>query len=157
VLPTKLGNDMKKNKIYFMGIGNNVKKYPVWRYHEIHEPLLVNNTAEDEDAKSKGWDNIEASATGNNHFVNWRHDLEDMTAKQLILFAKEEYGVDFPVGATCEQLVKAIWQLTKAAPQHSGRITLLAQTIEMDYDEVCDELYKMAKDLEITEHEEITI
>lgn len=148
---------MEKKKIYLVDFGDNMAAYPVWRYHEFHEPMLVHNTEEDKEAKSKGWDNIEASATGIEHFSNWRHDLEDMTPKQLILFCIEEYGVHFPVGATSEQLVKAIWQLTHSAPQHSGRITLLAQTIEMDYDEECDIIYKMAEGLEITEREEVVI
>ena len=69
----------------------------------------------------------------------------------------EEYGVDMPVGATCEQLVKAIWQLTNASSQYTGRITLLAQEIEMDYDEECATIAKMAEGLEITEREEVVI
>lgn len=147
----------KKPTMYFMGIGDNPPKYPRWLYHEILEPLLVKNEKEDKVARNKGYDVGEASAVGIDHFSNWRHDLEDMTPKQLVLFAKEEYGVEFPVEATCEQLIKAIWQLTHSAPQHAGRITLLANEIEMDYDEVCEEITHMVEGLGITERKEIII
>lgn len=153
---------IEKNKpegpgIFWMGVHGQNKDYPAWRYHELFEPILVHDTNEDDLAKLRGWNNLDTPITSVQHLSNWRHDLEDMTAKQLVLFAIEEFGVELPVEAGEERLVKAMWQLTHLAPQHSGRICLLAQSIEMDYDETLDEIRGLAENVEFTEVKEVTI
>jgi len=146
-----------KSGIFVVGVGGNIKPYPAWRYHELFAPLIVNNTEEDENAQHQGWKGLDTPITGMQHLSNWRHDLEDMTAKQLVLFAREEFGVDLPIEAGEEMLVKAMWELTNIAPQHSGRITLLAQSVEMDYDDVCAKIYEAAKNMEVDSVKEIII
>ena len=145
--------------IWLQGFGENLKPYPAWRYHSnnLFEPVIVQNTEEDEKAALEGWKSLDVPITGMQHLSNWRHDLEDMTAKQLVLFAKEEFGVDLPVEAGDIKLVKAMWSLTHLAPQHSGRITLLAQSIEMDYDATLDEIRALAENLGENETREVTI
>lgn len=144
--------------VYVVGFGGKkFDRYPAWRYHEFFEPVIVQNTDEDDEAQAKGWKTLDTPITGVQHLSNWRHDLEDMTAKQLVLFAKEEFGVDLPVEAGEVRLVKAMWRLTQLAPQHTGRITLLAQSIEMNYDETLDEIREMAKDFDVIEQREMTI
>jgi len=151
--------EQEKGGIFIVGCGVDLKPYPAWRYHtnNLFEPILVENTEEDERAELEGWKTLDTPVTGMKHLSNWRHDLEDMTAKQLVLFAKEEFGVDLPVEAGDVKLVKAMWTLTHLAPQHSGRITLLAQSIEMDYDATLDEIRAMAENLGVNETREVTI
>ena len=145
------GTRPKGDGIWVVGInGEHLKPYPSWRYHELFPPVIVHDTAEDEAAQHQGWKTLDTPSTGVQHLCNWRHDLEDMTAKQLVLFALEEFGVELPIEAGEEKLVKAMWELTHIAPQHSGRITLLAQSVKMDYDEVCAEIHAAAEDMEFT-------
>ena len=118
---------------------------------------MVHNTEDDEHAKKDGWKALDVPVSSVAHLCNWRHDLEDMTAKQLVLFAREEFGVDLPVEAGEERLVKAMWRLTHIAPQHSGRITLLAQSVEMDYDATVKEIYDAAEDFEFKVTREMVI
>ena len=143
--------------LFFVGLDQQVEPYPAWRYHDFMEPVIVNNTEEDLNIQAQGWKTLDAPITAVPHLSNWRHDLEDMTAKQLVLFAKEEFGVDLPVEAGEVKLVKAMWQLTHIAPQHSGRICLLAQSVEMDYDATIAEIYKQAEDFDFKVTKEIEI
>ena len=147
----------KGGGLFIMGVGDNIKPYPAWRYHDFNEPILVNDEKEDKQAEARGWIAPESKVTSVDHLSNWRHDLEDMTAKQLVLFAKEEFGVDLPVEAGDVRLVKAMWRLTHIAPQHSGRICLLAQSVELDYDKTVAEIYGLAEDFEFTVTKEMTI
>ena len=156
-------NKKPKSGIFLAGIGHDDKPYPAWRYHEFLEPIIVHNAAEDKKVQEKGWEKLDTPITGLQQITSWRYDLEDMTSKQLVLFAKEEFDVDLPLAATEEQLIKAMWRLTHFSPQHKGRITLLAQTIEMDYDKTCEEISNMSNGVgfegikETVESEEITI
>ena len=147
----------KGDGIFVLGFGGEVKPYPAWRYHDFNEPILVNNTEEDERANLNGWEAPDLKVTSVKHLSNWRHDLEDMTAKQLVLFAKEEFGVELPVEAGEIRLVQAMWQLTHIAPQHSGRICLLAQSVEMDYDATIAEIKAQAEDFEFKVEREVTL
>jgi hypothetical protein len=136
----------------FHHIKGQERPYPAWRYHKYIEPKIVRNTKADYQASIEGWKAPDIPITAIPHLVNWNLDLEDMNAAQLRLFALEEYGLDLPKEATVEKLIKAIWRLAKAAPD-KGRMTLLAQSIEMNYDETIKEIEKSVKDMEFESYE----
>jgi len=132
-------------ELMYMGQGGASRlQYPHYMYQEAKDPLLVQNTAEEADAKARGYDNITASAMANRHIINWYWDLEDMSAKQLSVFAMDEYGVDLPVEAGQNRLFAAVAELSKHAPQNRNRLVLMAHTIEMNYDATLAEIRRMA-------------
>ena len=142
--------------IFWRGFGGmkQYKTYPGWRYHKWLEPVIVENTEEDYQASIAGWKKLDIPFTSIKHLQNWRYDLEDMTARQLALFAYEEFDVELPVEAGEEKLFKAIWKLTNYAPQNKGRITLMAQSIEMNYDETVKYIQELGKNMEMSKSEE---
>jgi hypothetical protein len=144
-------------KLYLEGgafhhIEGKNRPYPAWRYHKFFEPKIVADTAADFQASVEGWKSPNQPITALPHLVNWNLDLEDMSAEQLRLFALEEYGVNFPKEASAEKLVKAIWHLARLT-RDGGRMTLLAQSIEMNYDETIKQIQKDAENMEFTTHE----
>lgn len=123
----------------------DLKRYPAWRYHEVLQPKIVGNTDEDQEASDAGWKAINVPMGKNPQLLNWHWDLEDFSAEQMVLFAKEEFGVELPYEAGTEKLFKVIWDLTKAAPVNRDRIVLMAQTIKMEYDETIEEIRRLMK------------
>lgn len=146
---------VEKRGIFWRGFGGakSYKKYPAWRYHKWLEPYIVNNTEEDYQASIAGWKKLDIPLTSVKHLVNFRYDLEDMSARQLALYAYEEFDIELPVEAGEEKLFKAIWKLTNFAPQNKGRITLMAQSIEMNYDETVKYIQEMGKNMEMSKPE----
>jgi len=132
-------------------------KYPAWRYHALYEPRVVENTDEDQVASDQGWKDPQTPITSLQGFNNFYHDLEDMNPRQLVAYAKEEYGADLPVEAGKAKLLWAIWKIASQSPKNEGRMVLLAQSIKMNYDETQSEILRMAGDMEtcdeITEEE----
>ena len=107
--------------------------------------MIVHNTKEDIEASKAGWKAVISNKLSTSNIRNWKYDLEDMSARQLTIFAKEEYGVDLPESAGVQVLMKAIWRLNLAAPQSKDRIILLAQTIKLNYDETLVEIRRHIK------------
>ncbi len=126
-------------------VGFMPKSYPAWRYNIFLDPILVKNTDEDEEAKLKGYEQIISPIMSNRQLINWFWDLEDMSPRQLVVFAKEEYGIDLPIDAGQERLQKAIFELGKFNPKSDGRLVFMAHEIKMDYDGVLKELRDMAE------------
>lgn len=120
-----------------------VARFPRWRHHPHKPSKLVHNTAEDEQALAEGYEELHVPITANQSLPNWYWDLEDMSCKQLRVFAREEYAVDLPEGAKYETLLKAVLELGKAAPQNKNRLVLMAHTISMNYDETLEEIRRM--------------
>lgn len=132
--------------IYVAGIpGRKQPKYPAWRYHEWLEPILVKDDEEDLRAKAGGWIEHNKPTSMCRYLLNQRFDLEDMSARQLVQYAFDEYGVRLPVEAGKENLFKALWRLSVSAPENEGRIVLMAQSIAMNYDETLLEIKKLAE------------
>jgi len=119
-------------------------RHPMWLYKEGYEPKLVYNTQAEEEALADGWDCFTASALSNRHLVNWFWDLEDMSPRQLQVFAQEEYGVYLPLEAGQDKLFAAVVELTRASPQNKNRMVMMAHTIKMNYDETLEEIQRMA-------------
>lgn len=150
---------IKKAGIFFKAYGSDREKvnksYPVWRYHKIREPLIVENTSEDLKAQGNGYKPLDNVIQKKPHLMNFMADFEDMTPRQLVLYAKEEYEIDLPE-AGHPKLLKAIWRLMINSPKNKDRIVLLAQSVRMNYDETLKEIKKMIQSSEAeVEREEI--
>jgi hypothetical protein len=135
----------KPIEMMFMGMNNGQKipVYPCWLYKDGVDPVLVNNTDEDDQQRKQGYDSITAAAMSNRHLINWFWDLEDMSANQLSVFARDEFNVDLPVEAGQEKLFQAVIDLTRNAPQNRNRLILMAHTIAMNYNETLEEIKRM--------------
>lgn len=134
--------DTEKGKrgIFFLGKHGQDKWYPRWVYHKVLQPKIVENTEEEEEARALGFEAFSYIMTSNATLQNWFWDLEDMSPKQLVAFAQDEFGVDLPIEAGQQKLFESVCKLSKAAPQNQGRIALMAHTIKMNYDETCDQI-----------------
>jgi len=130
------------------GIYGNVKveKYPAWRYHKLLDPILVKDTSGDEEAKLKGYYEPETSFMSNKILTNWYWDIEDMSSKQLSVFAKDEYGVDLPPDASQDKLQVAVFELGKFNTHDKGNLVFMAHEIKMNYDETIKQFREMAND-----------
>jgi len=129
---------------YFMGFKRH-GTYPAWRYHEVLQPKIVHNTAEDQEASDNGWKAVNVPMGKNPQLLNWHWDLEDFSAEQMVLFAKEEFDIELPVEAGVEKLFKVIWDLTRSAPANKDRIVMFAQMIELKYDATLEEIRRSIK------------
>ena len=120
--------------------GKAGRKYPSMMYKDGADPIAVQDTKGEEDARLKGYDFIIAGQMANKNLVNWFWDLEDLSPKQLVVFAQDEYEVDLPIEAGQEKLFQSVCKLTKAAPQNRNRIVLMAHTIKLNYEETLAEI-----------------
>ena len=131
--------------------------YPKWLYKNAKDPRKVVDTDDEDAARKEGWDNVTASMMSNKVMANWFWDLEDMSPKQLCVFAKDEYGVDLPHDADQEKLFKAVCELAKHAPQNKDRLVLMAHTVRLNYNETIEEIKRLfSEDCQNVEHETIT-
>jgi hypothetical protein len=134
----------RKFEMMFMGLNRlHMPKYPHWMHKEGADPRLVESIGDDAKARADGYDNITAAAMSNRYLINWFWDLEDMSPRQLHVFAKEEYQVDLPIEAGQEKLFQAVCELTRNAPQNRNRLILMAHTIKMNYDETLEEIRRV--------------
>lgn len=129
--------------IFVLGFPGQEKPYPVWRYHEWLEPVLVHNEDDDKKVKAQGWFEHNKITTVPRYLLNQKFDLEDFSDRQLVEFAKAEFGVDLPVEVGKEKLFKAIWTLSMNAPENKDRIVLMAHAIQMNYEETQREILKL--------------
>ena len=120
-----------------------IPQFPAALYKDGCDPWVVKNTDEENEARLAGYDSLTASAMANPYLTNWVWDLEDMSAKQLIVFAQDEYGVDLPAKAGQDTLFKAVCRLTREAPQNRNRLVLMGHTIRMQYDETLAEIRRL--------------
>uniref|UniRef100_A0A6M3KFT6 Uncharacterized protein n=1 Tax=viral metagenome TaxID=1070528 RepID=A0A6M3KFT6_9ZZZZ len=129
----------------FMGVnhGENAPRYPMYLHLDGADALLVHNTEEDLKARADGYDNMTAAAMSNRYLVNWFWDLEDMSPRQLRVFAQDEYGIDLPEAAGQEVLFNALCELIKYAPQNQNRMVMMAHTISMQLDTTMEEIKRM--------------
>ena len=136
--------------IYFHGFGRDDQLYPAWRYHKWFKDIVVNNTEEDEEAKSKGYINVRGHpfSSANKHYYNWKYDFDEMSARKMALYAKEEFNVNLPYQAGRKHLFKLIYDLYKASPASRDRIIYFAQTVELDYDQIVDHLKDVERNIE---------
>jgi hypothetical protein len=135
----------------FMGLdgpGINIRydlapRYPFWLYKDDCEPVMVHNEDEEQALRADGYDTVTASILSNRYLINWFWDLEDMSPKQLVAFAQDEYGIDLPLEAGQDRLFKAVVELSKHAPQNRNRLILMAHTVKMKYEETMEEIRRM--------------
>lgn len=134
-----------KERLQFGGLidGNQHMRYPCYMYRGNDDPIKVQNTEEEEQARIDGYDTIGASVLSNKYLINWFWDLEDMSAKQLRVFCMEEYGVDLPEAAGQDRLFRAAVELSRHAPQNQNRLVLMAHTITLEYDATIDEIRRL--------------
>jgi len=125
-----------------MNDGQQGRRHPMMMYQDGMDAIAVQNTDEEEAARLKGFDELTAGMMSNKQLSNWFWDLEDLSPKQLVVFAQEEYGVDLPVGASQEKLFQAVCKLTRAAPYNKNRIVLMAHTVKLNYDATLAEIKK---------------
>lgn len=139
-------DDKPEKELMFMGFAKGASpmpQYPCWLYREGTNPIVVSDTAAEAEARKNGYDSITAAAMSNKQLSNWFWDLEDMSPKQLRVYARDEYGVDLPEGASQQALFSAVCKLGKAAPQNRNRLVLMAHTIKMNYDATIEEIRRM--------------
>ena len=131
-----------------MGFGSSpiMPEYPIWMYHDTLEPRLVNNKEEEVALRAIGYDEFSAGMLSNKTTVNWYWDLEDLSSKQLSVFARDEYGVELPPDASQEVLYKAICELSRTSPQNENRLVLIAQVMEMNLDATMEEIRRMQRE-----------
>jgi len=118
-------------------------KYPCWLYHNDHDPKVVYDDSEEAQARLEGYDHITASMMSNKYLINWFWDLEDMSPRQLQVYAQEEFGVDLPIEAGQEKLFQAVTELTRFAPQNRNRLVFMAHTIQMNYEAALAEIQRI--------------
>lgn len=140
------GDYRESMPIYFKALaGKDEKAYPAWRYHDFYEPKIVHDTIEDIFASQQGWKGIEPNPLTPHRLRNFGTDFEDLSERQITLYSHVHFGVDLPLKASKEALVKAIWLLYQSEPDTKDNIVLLAQSAEMNYDETLLEITKAVK------------
>ncbi len=124
---------------------NDGPKYPAWRYHRVLDPIIVTDTEHDEAVKKQGYEELAYTYMSNRTMINWFWDIEDMSPKQLVIYAKEEWDIDLPIEAGQDKLQDAIFKLARWAPNNRERLVFMAHEINMNYDAVQQEIRDMAK------------
>lgn len=148
-------DDSPKPGIFFRAYGSARNKiYPVWRYHKFKEPIIVKNAEEDKEALENGYKHLDVAVERDSLLFNYMVDLEDFTPRQLSVYIKDEFDLELSPDAGIEKLIQAVWKLTWNHPANENRIVLLAQSIEMNYDETVLEIQKMGAGEKFDETEE---
>ncbi len=144
ILQTKEIETTETGDAFLIGFRNvpgmKRKAYPAWRYHRHYDPIIVSDTTADLDARAKGFDEINAPIFANFNLINWFWDIEDMSPKQLSVFAKDEFEIDLPQDASQDSLQAALFELSRFNPKNVGRLVLMAQTIKMNFEATQEEI-----------------
>jgi hypothetical protein len=129
-------------EMMYMGLNPGAKRipYPCMMYREDTKPLMVKNTEADIQARKDGYDLFTPGSLSNRYLVNWFWDFEDMSPRQLVVFAKDEYNVDLPIECGQLRLFELLCELTKHAPQNRNRMILMAHTVKLNYDETIEQI-----------------
>ncbi len=135
---------------------DDAPKYPAWRYHRVLDPIIVKNIEEEEEAKKKGYEELLYTCVSNKSLINWFWDIEDMSPKQLVVYAKDAWNIDLPIEGGQERLQQAIFELAKWNPNNRDRLIFMAHEIPMNYDAVQQEIRDLTKN-GMTEIEEKVI
>ena len=137
-------NRPRSSNLTFGGVyGGHIPVYHRWMYKDEADPIKVADKDEEDDARAKGYDNIDAGTLANSQLTNCFWDLEDMSPKQLRCYALEEFDVDLPEEASQELLFQSVAELMRYAPQNRSRLVLMAHTIAMEYDSTLEEIKRL--------------
>ncbi len=130
-----------KAKLKFGGIfkPGELITYPCYMYKDGHDPLRVKDTKEADAAYMEGYDQVNPASMSNKVLSNWYWDLEDMSSKQLSVFAMDEYGVDLPQDGSQAKLFDAVLKIARWASKNKN-IIFMAHSIKMEYDETLREI-----------------
>jgi len=146
--------------IFWKGPHGYREEYPQWRWHKNGSVMLVESQDEDDEALEKGYQEVNPSHIRPNALMNLAQDFENMTDRQLHLYAKEHFEIDLPVGAPRASIMKGIFRLFTADPFTKDRLVLLARSIEMNLDQTQIDIQRMVagelSHLEGVEHETFT-
>lgn len=125
------------------------KEFPVWLYHnqDMYEPMLAKNKKEYDALLKQGYSKTKLKALMKAPvIINHGVDIENLSLSQLVYYIKTEFGLELPKEVGEEKLVKAIWRLSRAAPQNKDRMILLAQEVELEYEATQAEIKRCFSD-----------
>lgn len=129
--------------IYFQGIfGEEEKQFPQWRYHKYYEPRLVNNTEEADAAKAQGYHCVAEDAFTPTRFKNFGYDFQELNERQLQNYALNKFEIDLSNVTDKDKLIQVLNRLYLETAEHREDIVLLAQSIEMEYDQTVADIRK---------------
>jgi hypothetical protein len=122
--------------IYFKGmLGMGPDSLPRWLYHKFYEPKLVTNTAEQDKAIAQGYHEPQLDVFTPAAIKDFGTDFEDLNARQIIDFARHKFDIDLSNVTDKNKLIRVINRLYLGCPDDERNVILLAQSMEMNYDE----------------------
>ena len=127
----------------YLAAADGLGVYPAFRYRGT-EKIIVENKDEDEKAGAEGFHQVDFGSMDAPRDVDYGYDLSRLNPMQLYLYAKE-IGCDINPDYTIADCVKEIQEFMLSKPSYQGRVTLIAQAIDFDYDGAQDEIRNAIK------------